>query len=200
MHVFSWHILKVSSSSIIISVRTLNLVFLRTLKCSLSCYSTGNSSFQFLSASADVKSLTRCAAEDIKSTPSFLLLLPLSLLPLAFFFWCHCLHCDRWLRQMHRQKGITLTVLSEDKFVYTRWTDTPPNKNTLAHHSPIVAWHAEHTAIISRIASRAYAFWQNLERTHAHTHTHIYSMKAYEFRRCGGLLYFKKHNIKIDDS
>lgn len=52
MHVFSWHTLKVSSSSIIISVRTLNLVFLRTLKCSLSCYSTGNSSFQFLSASA----------------------------------------------------------------------------------------------------------------------------------------------------
>lgn len=48
----------------------------------------------------------------------------------------HCLRCDGWIlvQPMESQNGMTLTVLSKDKFVYTRRTDIPSNQYALAHY------------------------------------------------------------------
>lgn len=101
------------------------------------------------------------------------------------------------LRQMHRQKGITFTVLSEDKFVYAPTTDIPPDKETTCI---MQSYHgvARNTLIICNPARGAYACWQK--------HTYAYIMKAREFRRlgagAGGRDYYilKRHNIKTGDS
>lgn len=84
---------------------------------------------------------------------------------------------------MHGQKGITFTVLSEDKFVYAPGTDIPPDKET-ACITQSYRRVARSTLIICNPAKRRVC---TLTETHIRIH-----YESQRIRGAGGLLYFKK--------
>lgn len=110
--------------------------------------------------------------------------------PFSFFFCviactvtgeCSCTRCT--------DKRVLPLVLSEDKFVYMRWGDIPPNEIALVHYTVLSAHDTQSTQWLSatlqamhKHTARILSVW-----VHAHTNTHI--MKAYKFRRWGIIIF-----------
>lgn len=108
----------------------------------------------------------------------FLLLLPLH--ASCFFFLCviactvtgecSCTRCT--------DRRVLPLVLSEDKFVYMRWGDIPPNEIALVHHTVLSVHDTQSTQWLSATLQAMHKHTARIlsMRVHAHTNTHI--MKA----------------------
>lgn len=170
--------------------------------CNSSCCSTRNSSFQFWLANADVKKRKENKKPSLTERLRTLKALLSSPPPSRFSLFSSVSLPALWRVNVPapdaQTEGYYLcsviwgqVCLHEARRYTFRWNCT------CTSHSPISAWYTEHTDYQPHCRQSIYIlpeFWA-CARKHAQTHT-LWKLRNSEG---GGLLYFKKHNIKIGD-